>query len=60
MLRIEITANIENKKPIVDEVISTITKSKDEFELRYVLTKGVTYGEEIKEKIEQKYRWYLR
>ena len=32
MLRIEITANIENKKPIVDEVISKYgLKEKDIF-----------------------------
>lgn len=59
MLRLELGISKEEFEEkydgIVDEVISTITKSKDEFELRYVLTKGVTYGEEIKEKIEQKY-----
>ena len=59
MLRLELGISKEEFKEkyekVVDEVISTITKSKDEFELRYVLTEGITYGEEIKEKIEQKY-----
>ena len=59
MLRLELGISKEEFEEkydgIVDEVISTVIKSKDEFELRYVLTKGVTYGEEIKEKIEQKY-----
>lgn len=59
MLRLELGISKEEFEEkydgIVDEVISTITKSKDEFELRYVLTKGVTYGEEIKEKIKKKY-----
>lgn len=59
MLRLELGISKEKFEEkydgIVDEVISTITKSKDEFELRYVLTKGVTYGEEIKEKIKKKY-----
>lgn len=40
---------------IIDEVISTVTKSKDEFELRYVLTEGKIYGQDLKEKIEERY-----
>lgn len=59
MLRLELGISKEEFEEkyerIVDEVISTVTKAKDEFELRYVLTKGITYGEEIKEKIAQKY-----
>lgn len=59
MLRLELGISKEEfeekYEKIVDEVISTVTKAKDEFELRYVLTKGITYGEEIKEKIAQKY-----
>lgn len=54
----------ENKyKKIVEEIISTVTKSKDEFEIRYVLTKemlnqnNTTYSaQKIKEKIENKYQ----
>lgn len=45
----------EKYKRTVEEVISTVTKSKDEFELRYVLTKGNFDAQGIKEKIEEKY-----
>ncbi len=45
----------EKYKRTIEEVISTITKSKDEFELRYVLTEGSLHGQDIKEKIEEKY-----
>ena len=45
----------EKYKRTIEEVISTITKSKDEFELRYVITEGSLHGQDIKEKIEEKY-----
>jgi len=45
----------EKYKGTIEEVISTVTKPKDEFELRYVVTKGSIAGEDIKEKIEEKY-----
>lgn len=59
MIRLELGVSKEefdkNYKRIIEEVISTITKSKDEFELRYVLTEGSLNAQEIKEKIEEKY-----
>lgn len=59
MIRLELGISKEEfdkkYKKIIDEVISTVTKSKDEFELRYVLTRGIINGQEIKEKIEEKY-----
>lgn len=39
----------------IEEVIRTVTKPKDEFELRYVVTEGSLNGDGIKEKIEEKY-----
>ena len=59
MLRLELGISKEEfdekYKRTVEEVVSTVTKSKDEFELRYVLTKGVVSGQDIKEKLEEKY-----
>lgn len=59
MIRLELGISKEEfdkeYKRTVEEVISTVTKSKDEFELRYVLTEGILFGEDIKEKIEEKY-----
>ena len=40
----------------IEEIISTVTKPKDEFELRYVITKGRLDGASIKEKLEEKYQ----
>ena len=58
MIRLELGISKEEfdlkYKSIIEEVISTVTKSKDEFELRYVLTKSID-AQEIKEKIEEKY-----
>ena len=59
MLRLELGISKkefdEKYKRTVEEVISTVTKSKDEFELRYVLTEGIVSGQDIKEKLEEKY-----
>ena len=59
MIRLELGVSKEEfdkkYKRIIEEVISTVTKSKDEFELRYVLTEGSLNAQEIKEKIEEKY-----
>ena len=59
MIRLELGVSKEefdkNYKRIIEEVISTVTKSKDEFEVRYVLTQGSLNAQEIKEKIEEKY-----
>lgn len=45
----------EKYEGIIKEVISTVTKSKDEFELRYVITKGGLDAIGIKEKLQEKY-----
>ncbi len=59
MLRLELGISqqeLEQKyKKTIEEVISTVTKAKDEFELRYVITKGSLQGETIKEMIEKQY-----
>lgn len=59
MLRLELGVSKEEfeqaYKSIIEEVISIITKPKDEFELRYVLTEGILDGQDIKQKIEEKY-----
>lgn len=59
MIRLELGVSKEEfdkeYKRIIEEVISTVTKSKDEFELRYVLKEGSLNAQEIKEKIEEKY-----
>lgn len=59
MLRLELGISKEEfdkkYKRTIEEVISTVTKSKDEFELRYVLAEGTIDGQEIKEKIQEKY-----
>ena len=59
MIRLELGISKEEfdkkYKKTIDEVISTVTKSKDEFELRYVLTKTIIAGEDIKETLEEKY-----
>lgn len=59
MLRLELGISKEEfeekYRKTVEEVISTVTKSKDEFELRYILTEGSINAQDIKEKIEGKY-----
>lgn len=59
MLRLELGISQEEfeqkYKRTVEEVISTVTKAKDEFELRYVITEGSLQGDEIKERIEKQY-----
>lgn len=59
MIRLElgITKDEYDKKykNIVQEVISNVTKPKDEFELRYVIAKDIINAKQIKEKIEEKY-----
>ena len=59
MIRLELGISKEEfdkkYKRTIEEVISTVTKSKDEFELRYVLTQGIVDGQDIKEKLEEKY-----
>lgn len=59
MIRLELGISKEEfdkkYKTTLQEVISTVTKAKDEFELRYVITNGYLKGEEIKQKIEEKY-----
>lgn len=59
MLRLELGISKEEfdkkYKKIVEEVISTVTRSKDEFELRYVLAGGNIKAQKIKERIEEKY-----
>lgn len=59
MIRLELGISKEefdkNYRRTIDEVVSTITKSKDEFELRYVITKGSIDAQKIREKIEEKY-----
>lgn len=59
MLRLELGISKEefdNKyKEIIEEVISTVTKAKDEFELRYVLTRSIVDGQEIMDKIQEQY-----
>lgn len=59
MLRLELGISKEEfdkkYKKIVEEVISTVIRSKDEFELRYVLAGGNIKAQKIKERIEEKY-----
>lgn len=59
MIRLELGVSKEEfdkeYEKIIEEVISTVIKSKDEFELRYVLTEGSLNAQEIKENIEEKY-----
>lgn len=59
MIRLELGVSKEEFKEkyqgTIEEIISTVTKPKDEFELRYVVTEGSLDGEGIKEKIERKY-----
>lgn len=59
MIRLELGVSEEEFREkyqdTIEEIISTITKPKDEFELRYVVTDGVLDGEGMKEKIEGKY-----
>lgn len=42
-------------KKTIEEVISTVTRAKDEFELRYILTDGSICAQQMKEKIEKEY-----
>lgn len=59
MIRLELGVSkeeFEDKyEKTLQEVIKSIVKPKEEFELRYVLTNGDLDGQEIKEKIEEKY-----
>lgn len=59
MLRLELGISKEefdkNYKKIIEEVISTVTRSKDEFELRYVLARENINAQEMKERIGEKY-----
>lgn len=59
MLRLEIGVSkeefSEKYEDVVDEVISTLTKPKDEFELRYVLTRRDIDLKELRKEIEKKY-----
>lgn len=59
MLRLELGVSKKEFKDkyekIIREIIKSIVKPTHEFELRYILTKGVLNGQEIKEKIEEKY-----
>ncbi len=60
MLRLELGISQEEFEQkyqrTIEEIISTVTKAKDEFELRYVLTEGSVKGEQIKQKIAQQYK----
>ena len=59
MLRLELGVSkkefSEKYEDVVDEVISTLTKPKDEFELRYVLTRRDIDLKELRKEIEKKY-----
>ena len=59
MIRLELGVSKEEfdekYKETIDEVISTVTKAKDEFELRYVLTKNIVDGQDVIDKIKEKY-----
>lgn len=60
MIRLELGVSKEEYdlkyQRTVQEVINNVTKSKDEFELKYVLTDKKINGEEIKNKISERYK----
>jgi len=59
MIRLELGVSKEEfeekYQDTIEQIIQTVTKPKDEFELRYVVTEGSLNGEEIKETIQKKY-----
>lgn len=61
MIRLELGVSKEEFEQkyagTINEIITTVTKPKDEFELRYVITKGGLDGMTIKEKLQEKYEF---